>query len=130
MAVRRVVPLVIAGALGIGLVVVIKSVSGAGSGSGAAPGKPRAAKDCTVVHLTASSEKAALLRELAADYAKGGRKLDGRCVAVDVVSKASGGAADALARGWDATVDGVRPDVWSPAEIGRASCRERVYSSV
>ncbi len=115
MAVRRVVPLVIAGALGIGLVVVIKSVSGGNAGTGAAPGKPQVGKDCTVVHLTASSEKAALLGQLAADYAKGGRKVDGRCAAVEVVSKASGGAADALARGWDATVDGPRPDVWSPA---------------
>jgi Ca-activated chloride channel family protein len=32
-----------------------------------------------------------------------------------VVSKASGGAEQALARGWDEAVDGPRPDVWSPA---------------
>ena len=115
MAVRRVVPLVIAGVFGIGLVVVIKSVSGSGTGSGPAPAKPPVGKDCTVVHLTASSEKAALLSQLAADYAKGGRQVDGRCAAVEVVSKASGGAADALARGWDPTADGPRPDVWSPA---------------
>ena len=115
MAARRVVPLVVAGALGLGLVLVVKSFSGGSAGTGAAPAKPPVGKDCTVVHLTASSEKAALLTQLAGDYAKGGREVAGRCAVVQVVSKASGGAADALARGWAADVDGPRPDVWSPA---------------
>jgi Ca-activated chloride channel family protein len=71
--------------------------------------------DCTVVNLAASSEKAALLKTIATDYNAGNHTAAGACVQVDVVSKASGGAAEALARGWDEAVDGPRPDVWSPA---------------
>ena len=108
-------PLVIAAVAGLALIAVVKTVTGGGSGSTAPKASAAPAGDCTVVHLTASSEKAALLTEIAADWAKTGPKVDGRCARVQVTSKASGGAADALARGWDASVDGERPDVWSPA---------------
>jgi len=70
---------------------------------------------CTPLHVTASSEKAALLARVAADYNRSGRTVDGSCVDVEVTSKASGGAMEALARGWDEKVDGPRPDVWTPA---------------
>ncbi|MFN2538335.1 MAG: substrate-binding domain-containing protein [Mycobacteriales bacterium] len=108
-------PLVVAGIVGIALIVGVKLLTGGGgdgdgkSGTGAVP----LSKDCTTVHLTASSEKAALLKEIAEDW--NGTEVDGHCAQIDVVSKASGGAAEALARGWNEAVDGPRPDVWSPA---------------
>jgi Ca-activated chloride channel family protein len=111
MAGSRRAPLVVAGVVGVLLVAAVKSFSGDGGSDTSAQGKtPRTG--CTVVHLTASSEKAALLKQLAADW---DGKVDGGCAQVAVTSKASGGAADALARGWDVAVDGPRPDVWSPA---------------
>ncbi len=106
-------PLVVAAIVGIGLVIAVKSFSGGDSGPKVADDKPGRDSKCTVVHLTASSEKAALLKQIAQDW--NGTKVDGTCAEVEVASKASGGAADALARGWDDAVDGVRPDVWSPA---------------
>jgi Ca-activated chloride channel family protein len=110
MAGTRRAPLVAAAVVGIVLVAVVRSLSNSSSGTARPGATPRAG--CTVVHLTASSEKAALLKQLAADW---DGKVDGGCATVEVTSKASGGATDALARGWDAAVDGVRPDVWSPA---------------
>ena len=65
--------------------------------------------------VAASQEKSALLKELADAYARQRPVVGGRCVAVKIVSKASGEAEQALARGWDEKLDGPRPDVWSPA---------------
>ena len=113
-------PLIVAAIAGIALVVAVKAFTGGGSngGKGAAgstggPPATHAPGSCTVVHLTASSEKAALLKQVAAAW--NGTDVDGTCAQVLVTSKASGGAADALARGWDEAADGPRPDVWSPA---------------
>ncbi|MFI6501710.1 extracellular solute-binding protein [Nonomuraea typhae] len=63
--------------------------------------------------VLASSEKAELLRKIAATY--NGREVDGRCADVVVTTKPSGAALVALATQWDERVDGPRPDVWSPA---------------
>ena len=72
--------------------------------------------ECTVVNVAASSEKAALLRDMAAQYNRDDHEAGGHCVQANVFSKASGGGMDALAKGWDAEVDGgPNPDVWSPA---------------
>jgi Ca-activated chloride channel family protein len=111
-------PLVLAGIVGVVLVIAVKTFSGGGGSSSskaadATPSGGGSGSGCTVVHLTASSEKAALLKQIAQGW--NGTKVGGTCARVEVVSKASGGAADALARGWNADVDGVRPDVWSPA---------------
>jgi Ca-activated chloride channel family protein len=57
---------------------------------------------------------------MGADYNTADHSVNGRCVHVDVNSKASGGGAEALARGWDEAVDGPRPDVWSPASTSWA----------
>ncbi len=65
--------------------------------------------------IVASSEKAALLATLAERYNASYAQADGVCTWMTVSTKASGAAATALARGWDDTVDGPRPDVWSPA---------------
>ncbi len=80
---------------------------------------------CTQVQVAASSEKAALLSELAGEYNGQGREVDGNCVAVSVASKASGGAAQALSRGWDDNVDGPLPTVWTPASSSWATLVEQ-----
>jgi Ca-activated chloride channel family protein len=112
MAGRR-APLVVAGVVGILLVAVVRSLTGGSDEADSPSAVPDDKKGCTVVHLTASSEKAALLTQIARDW--DGKVNGGRCARVEVTSKASGGAADALARGWDQALDGPRPDVWSPA---------------
>ncbi|MEO6204409.1 MAG: substrate-binding domain-containing protein, partial [Mycobacteriales bacterium] len=108
-------PLVIAAIAGVALILVVRSLTGSGSNDAASPGtSPGKNTDgCTTIHITASSEKAALMQQIAQEW--NGTTVDGACFTAAVVSKASGGAADALARGWDETVDGPRPDVWSPA---------------
>jgi Ca-activated chloride channel family protein len=94
------------------------TVEGRGTNS-SRHGDRHAAKDCgsgaIAFTLAASSEKAQLIRQLAVDYMSKGHRVDGRCVKVVVVSKSSGEAMATLARGWDMTADGPRPDVWSPA---------------
>ena len=75
---------------------------------------PAARADCQHLTVVSSSEKADLLGDLARRYEGGDPRIEGRCVAVDVVAKPSGDATDALVRGWDTTVEGPRPDVWTP----------------
>ena len=75
---------------------------------------PAARADCEHLTVVSSSEKADLLGDLARRYESGDPRIEGRCVAVDVVAKPSGDATDALVRGWDTTVEGPRPDVWTP----------------
>ncbi|MDQ2967581.1 MAG: substrate-binding domain-containing protein, partial [Actinomycetota bacterium] len=65
--------------------------------------------------VIASNEKSGPIGDMAADFVKTGAAVDGRCVDVKVVRKASGDAEAALAQGWDEARDGARPDVWSPA---------------
>ncbi len=114
MAGTRRAPLIVAAVVGGGIIVGVKVLTGGGNSTTAkGPGQVKVDKGCTQVHLTASSEKAALLKQIAADW--NGTKVDGTCALVTVTSKSSGGTADALARGWDEASDGSRPDVWSPA---------------
>ena len=110
-------PIIIAIVVGIALVLGVRFIFASGDGSGDDPQtkKPTKRSGCVDVAVTASSEKAALLSVMADSYAKENRRVNGKCVAVTVTSKASGGAMEALARGWDARRDGPRPDVWSPA---------------
>jgi Ca-activated chloride channel family protein len=113
MATTKRAPLVVAVVVGVALIAVVKSLAGGGDDKSPTTNGSGDNKDgCAVLHVTASSEKAALLKQLAADW---NGKVDGGCARVEVASKASGGATDALARGWDDAVDGPRPDVWSPA---------------
>lgn len=123
---RKPAPLVAAVIVGVLLIVGVRAcTSGGGTTAGPAgpagsPGPGATSADpgdegCTVLALTASSEKAALLGAVAKDYADSGRQMQGSCVRVRVSTKASGGAEQSLARGWDERVDGPRPDVWSPA---------------
>jgi len=71
--------------------------------------------NCVNLSVTASSEKAALLTQMADSFNRSGETTDGRCIYVTVNKKASGEAMTALARGWNDRIDGPRPDVWSPA---------------
>jgi Ca-activated chloride channel family protein len=120
-AARRRLPLLIAAVVGVVLVLVVRSkVTGgsdapAGTDAGGAAPSRADRTGCTPLNVTASSEKAALLSAVADDYDRANRSVNGACVDVRVSSKASGGAATALAQGWNEAVDGPRPDVWSPA---------------
>ena len=88
-------------------------------GSGSQAAATHTVKDCSgdpiTLTLVASPEKAQLIKELAADYMASGRRVGGRCTKIVVSSKSSGEAMAALARGWRKSIDGPRPDVWSPA---------------
>jgi Ca-activated chloride channel family protein len=112
---------IIAAVVGLMLVLGARSLFSGGAVSGDVTAEPSATAvesvdpSCTVVTLAASSEKAALLKGVAAQYNGERRSVGSGCAQVAVVSKASGGAEQALARGWDEAVDGPRPDVWSPA---------------
>lgn len=113
-------PLVATAVIGVIAIVGIKVVAGGSgpaentaSGTPTGVGTPRAG--CTSITVAASSEKAALLKGLAADYMKAGRTVDGKCFGVGVTSVASGTAESALARGWKPASDGPAPDVWTPA---------------
>jgi len=112
-------PLVVAIVVGIVLILAVRSQMGGGGDPGVDAGKDRpdvVKSGCTVVNVAASSEKAALMRDMAAAYNKADRGAAGHCVQANVFSKASGGGAEALAKGWDPDVDGgPNPDVWSPA---------------
>ena len=76
--------------------------------------RPSSRGDCERLTVVSSSEKADLLGDIARRYEATDPRIEGRCAAVDVVAKPSGDAADALVRGWDTTVEGPRPDVWTP----------------
>lgn len=84
--------------------------------------------DCIPLQVTASSEKAALLGEIAADYNGANRSVNDRCVDMRVKSLASGAAASALARDWDEAANGPRPDVWSPASSSWAEILQQRLS--
>lgn len=72
--------------------------------------------DCIVVDLSVSSEKIELLNELADDFNGSDRAQVGdQCAFARVQSKASGGATQLLAEGWDEAAEGPRPTIWSPA---------------
>jgi Ca-activated chloride channel homolog len=71
--------------------------------------------DCLVVDMAISPEKIDLMTELARDFNESDAEVDGECVFVRPNRKASGAGAQALAAGWDDSVDGPNPVIWSPA---------------
>jgi Ca-activated chloride channel family protein len=115
---RGALPFVIAIVVAVALVAGLRAVVG-GLGGGNEPSRPAScgAGGITVT-LAASSEKAALVRQMAADYGNRRPQVAGRCVQVNVTTKSSGAAMAALAKGWNESTDGPRPDVWSPASSG------------
>jgi Ca-activated chloride channel family protein len=76
--------------------------------------------DCTVVDMAVSSEKIALLTQLADDFnGSDEARIESGCVFVRPYSKASGGAAQLIVDGWpDPEVNGAQPVIWSPAASG------------
>jgi Ca-activated chloride channel family protein len=78
--------------------------------------------DCIVVDMAVSSEKIALLTELAEEFnASDGAEVGGRCVFVRPRSVASGLAASLIPQGWpNPEVNGEPPVIWSPAASGWA----------
>src|SRR5919197_3750580 len=115
---RSRLPLVLAIAFGVLLIVIVRLATGGNGGTGGSSTPPTARPNpgnCVQLSVTASSEKAALLKQIGTAYEQTNPTVDGRCVQVNVTSKASGGAMQALARGWDEAIDGPRPDVWTPA---------------
>ncbi len=72
--------------------------------------------DCIVVDMAVSSEKIDLLNDLARTFNDSAEaELDGECIFVRPQVKASGGAMQSLAAGWNEGVDGPAPVIWSPA---------------
>ena len=76
--------------------------------------------DCIVVDMAVSSEKIALLTDLADSFndpnASPAAKVGGKCVFVKPRSVASGLAATLIPQGWpDPDVNGPPPVIWSPA---------------
>jgi Ca-activated chloride channel homolog len=132
---RSIAPLVLAAVLGVALIVIVRLVMGGLGGGGddsggnneaaPTPGTSAAPEGCTEVSVVASSEKAALLSQLANSYNATGPKVAGNCAWMTVTSKASGAAATALAAGWDTGKDGIRPDVWTPASTSWATIVEQ-----
>jgi Ca-activated chloride channel family protein len=116
---RRILTQVIAVGVGFALILFLRGTLFGDDGGGAAPptgsNTPVLPDGCVGLAVTASSEKAALLTQIAADFNRSGAEVDGRCVRATVTSKSSGAAMDALARGWNERLDGPRPDVWTPA---------------
>ncbi|MCW2604359.1 MAG: von Willebrand factor type [Pseudonocardiales bacterium] len=110
----RIVPFAAAIIAAILLIVGVRACT-AGGGNDSDKGDQALRDDCQTLNITVSSEKAALMRDMANDFNGEGKDFDGTCGQVRVTSKASGGAATALAEGWDEEADGPRPDVWSPA---------------
>jgi len=80
--------------------------------SGSAFGQPRAG--CTGVIAAVPPDDVPLIATLVARYDAGGPTVGGRCVDVRILPRSAGEAADALARGWDATLDGQPPQLWLP----------------
>ncbi len=112
---RQRVSQVIAVVVGVLLILYLRGSFGGDGGGDAGPTLPPNPGNCVQLFVTASSEKAALLTQMADGYNRSGAQVGGRCVQAVITSKASGGAMDALARGWRDDVDGLRPDVWTPA---------------
>jgi Ca-activated chloride channel homolog len=99
----------------LGLVVAIALFSGCTNGKAASSSGAKG-NGCIQVNVATSPEKGDLLTALARSFNGGtDAKSGGTCVFVNIKSKASGGAATALANGWDESAEGPRPVVWSPA---------------
>ncbi len=106
-------------AVGLAASLVLAACSGgdeAGSDSGI-DGDPG---DCTLVDMAVSSEKIALLTELANEFNAGDdAKTDDGCIFVRPARKASGSAAQLIVDGWpNPEINGEPPVIWSPAASG------------
>lgn len=71
--------------------------------------------DCFVVDMAASPEKIEFIADQAKQFNATRAKVGDKRVVIQPASKSSGGAAQLLADGWDESVEGPKPVVWSPA---------------
>ena len=115
MAKGKALPLIAAAVVGVVAIVGVKAVTSGGGDDEQQPGGSGLRAECTAFTTVASSEKAALLRDLAKEYNTSGRTVDGECFDAVISSVASGTAEAALAAGWDEKVDGPAPTAWTPA---------------
>ena len=93
--------------------------TGSSTAKGPTAGNPG---KCAVVDMAVSSEKFALLTDLATSFNATKAKVGKDCIFVRPAKVASGSAASLLAQGWpDAATNGPAPVVWSPAAGGWAA---------
>jgi Ca-activated chloride channel homolog len=108
----------VAAVLGTALAAATAACSGGDDGGGAGEGGGAAADpgDCVVVDVASSPEKLELLTDLADAFNDSdAAQIGDDCAFVRVQRKSSGAAEQLLAEGWDETVAGPRPVIWSPA---------------
>ncbi len=97
------------------LLVLTTVVAACGGGDGQ-DGADARRRDCTTVDVAVSPEKIDLLTELANTFNDSDKaRTDDGCIFVEVKTKSSGVAMTALANGWNSSVDGPEPVIWSPA---------------
>src|SRR4051812_42093212 len=89
---RQRVSQIIAVVVGILLILFLRGVFTGDDGGDSGSGLPPNPGNCLQLFVTASSEKAALLTQMADGYNRSGAQVGGRCVQTVVTSKASGGA--------------------------------------
>ena len=99
----------------VALGLVAAACSSPGSDDGA-PSDLADPGDCIPIDLSVSPEKLDLLTDLADDFnGSEDAALGDQCAFARVQAKSSGGAAQLLATGWDESIEGPRPVIWSPA---------------
>jgi Ca-activated chloride channel homolog len=105
--------------------IVVVVVAGAGVGGYLLLNRPAAEASCASGHVplrvVADPDEAALLTQMARQYANTAPLVGDRCVDVSVRSLDSPEAMAALATGWTDPSLGARPDVWVPASSSWAS---------
>ena len=100
-----------------------------GGGGGGGGGGDFDAGDCTVVDLATSPEKLELLTDVADEFnGSDEAQVGDGCAFVRVQRKSSGAAESLLADGWDESVEGPRPVLWSPAGSSWASVLDQHLS--
>ncbi len=114
---RSKAPLIAAAVIGVVAIAGIRACSAGSDGDRDPSSDPTVVgrEGCVPLTIGASPEKQGIMQAIANEYNKSDREVDGACFAVTVNPLSSGGGEQILARGWDADVDGVPPDVWSPA---------------
>ncbi|GLZ43130.1 substrate-binding and VWA domain-containing protein [Actinokineospora sp. NBRC 105648] len=110
----KIISFVVAAAVALGLILGLRAITSSSDEDGAE--QVKCTENAVQLRVASSPEKVGLVEQLAKDYS--GRTVAGKCVDVLVKSKSSGAAMQALAKGWDESVDGPRPDVWTPAASG------------
>lgn len=107
-------------AVGLAVALTLAACSGGGDDSDTDAGIDGDPGDCTIVDMAVSSEKIALLTELANEFNTGddAKTADG-CIFVRPARKASGSAAQLIVDGWpNPEINGEPPVIWSPAASG------------